>query len=252
MGAATVDVSSETSTVVHTGDTLAFELLTWNYGVNAASFGLPIYPTDVNFELVSAPLSMAGGFAVTLESADQTVSVSFASLSFGPGYIQGSGYTGGVSAVQGFLQLSPSLAEALFGGGSAFIDLRKRWAGCHDRLSALRAAAGCICQPVGGTAERRGAARSGGSGKPGKSGRFPKDRFGAGAPVRRVTFGGRSTAVWALPASGTCCAWTGVGATARIINRLHPLIHSDTIYMADRNPPLEPPQIHNGATKSTE
>src|ERR1019366_3162007 len=101
MGAATVDVSSETSTVVHTGDTLAFELLTWNYGVNAASFGLPLYPTDVNFELVS-----------------------FASLSFGPGYIQGSGYTGGVSAVQGFLQLSPSLAEALFGGGSAFIDLR--------------------------------------------------------------------------------------------------------------------------------
>jgi hypothetical protein len=124
MGAATVDVSSETSTVVHTGDTLAFQLLTWNYGVNAASFGLPLYPTDVNFELVSAPLSMAGGFAVTLESADRTVSVTLASLSFGPGYIQGSGYTGGVSAVQGFLQLSPSLAEALFGGGSAFIDLR--------------------------------------------------------------------------------------------------------------------------------
>src|ERR1035437_10971995 len=72
MGAATVDVSSETSTVVHTGDTLAFELLTWNYGVNAASFGLPRYPTVVNFELVSAPLSMAGGVAVTPESGGPT------------------------------------------------------------------------------------------------------------------------------------------------------------------------------------
>src|ERR1039458_10810242 len=95
MGAATVDVSSETSTVVHTGDTLAFELLTWNYGVNAASFGLPIYPTDVNFELVSAPLSMAGGFAVTLESAGRAVAGKVGSPSFGPGYIQGRGHTGG-------------------------------------------------------------------------------------------------------------------------------------------------------------
>src|ERR1039458_10411930 len=73
MGAATVDVSSDTSTVVHTGDTLAFELLTWNYGVNAASFGLPLYPTDVNFELVSAPLSMAGGVALPLESGGPQV-----------------------------------------------------------------------------------------------------------------------------------------------------------------------------------
>src|ERR1017187_10863469 len=93
MGAATVDVSSETSNVVHTGDTLAFELLTWNYGVNAASFGLPIYPTDVNFELVSAPLSMAGGVAVTLGSADRAGAGTFASLSFGPGYIRSGEHT---------------------------------------------------------------------------------------------------------------------------------------------------------------
>lgn len=124
VGAATIDVSSENSTVVRAGDTLAFELLTWNYGVNAASFGLPLYPTAVNFDLVSAPQSLAGGFAVTLESADRTVSVTFDSLTFGPGYIQGSEYTGAVSTVQGYLQLSPSFSEALFGGGSAFIALR--------------------------------------------------------------------------------------------------------------------------------
>ena len=55
IGAATIDVSAETSAVVHTGDTLVFHLLTWNFGVNAAAFGLPEYPTEVNFALVSAP-----------------------------------------------------------------------------------------------------------------------------------------------------------------------------------------------------
>ena len=124
VGAGTIDVSSETSTVVRTGDTLVFELLTWNFGVNAAALGLPQYPTEVNFALVSAPLSTAGGFAGTLESADRAVSVAFDNLTFGPGYFQGSGYTGEVSTLQGYLHLSPQLSEALFGGGSAVIALR--------------------------------------------------------------------------------------------------------------------------------
>ena len=124
VGAGTVDVSSANSTVVHAGETLAFQLLTWNYGVNAAAVGLPLYPTAVSFDLVSAPLSLAGGFTVTLESADQTVSVAFDSLTVGPGYIQGTDYTGAVSTVRGYLQLSPSFSEALFSDGSVFLALR--------------------------------------------------------------------------------------------------------------------------------
>jgi hypothetical protein len=124
VGAATIDVSAETSAVVHTGDTLVFQLLTWNYGVNAAVFDLPLYPTDVNFTLVSAPLSVAGGFAATLQSADRAVSVAFDSLTFGPGYFQGSGYVGEVSTLQGYLHLSPLLSEVLFSAPSAIMALR--------------------------------------------------------------------------------------------------------------------------------
>jgi hypothetical protein len=120
----TIDVSSETNVVVQTGDTLVFELLTWNFGVNATAFGLSPYPTAVNFDLVSVPLSVTGGVAATLESADQTLSIAFDPLTFGPGYIEGSGYTGAVSTVQGYLPLSPFLSQALFSSGSAFIALR--------------------------------------------------------------------------------------------------------------------------------
>jgi hypothetical protein len=124
VGAGTIDVSAETSSVVHTGDTLVFQLLTRNFGVNAAGLGLPRYPTGVNFDLISAPLNVTGGFDATLESADRAVSVAFDSLNFGPGYIQSSEYTGAVSTIQGYLQLSPALSEALFGAGSAVIALR--------------------------------------------------------------------------------------------------------------------------------
>jgi hypothetical protein len=40
VGAATIDVSSDTRAVVRTGDTLVYQLLTWTFGVNAAAIGL--------------------------------------------------------------------------------------------------------------------------------------------------------------------------------------------------------------------
>jgi hypothetical protein len=122
--AATIDISAETSTVVHTGDTLIFHMLTWNFGVNAAAFGVPEYPTDVSFALVSAPMGTAGAFAATLESEDRSVSVGFGDLTFGPGYFQGSGYTGEVSTLEGYLHLTPLLSEELFSTQSAVIALR--------------------------------------------------------------------------------------------------------------------------------
>jgi hypothetical protein len=120
------DLSAETSVTVHTGDTLVFQLLTWNYGLNGAAFGLPQYPTDVNFALASAPLGAVGEFAATLESADRTVSAGFGDLTFGPGYFQGSGYKGEVSTLHGFLHLAPRLSEELFGTASIVIALRNK------------------------------------------------------------------------------------------------------------------------------
>ena len=124
MGASTIDVSTETSAVVRTGDTLVFHLSTWNFGVNAAAWGLPLYPTDVTFALASAPLSGAGGFAATLESADRAVSVVFGNLTFSPGHFHGSGYSGEASTLESYLHLSPLLSEALFSASSAVIALR--------------------------------------------------------------------------------------------------------------------------------
>jgi len=115
--AATIDVSANTGATVRTGDTLVFHLLTWNYAVDAAAFGLPLYPSEVSFALVSAPVG--GEFTATLESADRGVSVAFGDLSFGPGYFQGSGYMGDVSTLQGRLSLSPLLSEVLFSSTSS-------------------------------------------------------------------------------------------------------------------------------------
>ena len=123
-GAATIDLSSKTSAVVHTGDTLVFHLLTSNFGVHAAAAGLPLDPTDVNFALATAPLSVAPGFSATLESADRSVAIAFGNLTFSTGYFQGSGYAGEVATLQGYLHLSPQLSEELLSGPSAVLALR--------------------------------------------------------------------------------------------------------------------------------
>ena len=124
--AATIDVSSDSSAIVRTGDTLVFHLLTRSYAVDAAAFGLPLYPSEVSFALVSAPREARGVFAATLESADRGVSVAFGNLIFGSGYFQGSGFTGDVSTLQGRLSLSPLQSEVLFGSTSAVIALRNQ------------------------------------------------------------------------------------------------------------------------------
>jgi hypothetical protein len=125
MGASTLDVSSETSIVVHAGDTLIFQLLTRSFGVNAALQDQSPYPTDLSFALVTAPLGEAAGFAATVESADGTVSVPLGDLTFGMGNLQSSGYTGAVSVLKGQLHLSSLLdSAALFSAPSIAIVLQ--------------------------------------------------------------------------------------------------------------------------------
>ena len=93
-------------------------------GVHAAGQNLSPYPTDVNFALVSDPLSGAAGFAASVESADGTVSVALDNLIFGLGNLQSSGYTGTVSVLQGALHLSSLLDSAgLFSGSSVAVAL---------------------------------------------------------------------------------------------------------------------------------
>ncbi len=121
-----LDVSAKTSTVVHTGDTLIFQLLTGSFGVNAALQNQPLYPTDVNFALVSAPLNGLAGFAATLESADGKVALALGDLTFGLGNFQSSGYTGAVSVLKGHLNLSLLDSERLFSASSVVIALQNK------------------------------------------------------------------------------------------------------------------------------
>lgn len=121
-----IDVSGDTSILVHTGDALIFHMFTSSYSVNAAALGLPLHPEDVNFALISDSPSGSGVFSATLESADRAVWLAFGSLTLGPGFFQGSGFEGEAATLQGFLHLSPVLSDAIFSAPSAVIVLRNQ------------------------------------------------------------------------------------------------------------------------------
>jgi len=124
LGAGTVDVSAQVSALLDTGNTLSFTVPSRNFSIDAASFGLPIYPTEVGFVFVSAPVDSLAQIAAVLESGDGSVSVSFgAPLSFVPGMFQGSRYRGPVSILEGSLQLSETLSQELFGSSPAVLTL---------------------------------------------------------------------------------------------------------------------------------
>ena len=122
--AGTLDVSADTSVLVHTGDTLVFHLLTSNFSGNAARFSMSRSPSLLDFALVSAPGVVPGEFAATLESADREVAVSFGELTFHSGYFQGSVYSGEISTLQGHVQLPLMLSETLLGASSILLTLR--------------------------------------------------------------------------------------------------------------------------------
>ena len=119
LGAATVS-DTDTSVLLHAGDSLAFEVLTWNFGFNAARFGLPAYPTDVTFTFVSAPVPADAAVSAWLESPDGGTYVPFAgSTAFLPGLFSSSQFSGIVSTLQGYMHLSPSDSAAIFQTGAA-------------------------------------------------------------------------------------------------------------------------------------
>ena len=124
LGAGTIDVSTQTSVLLDTGDALSFTVPSWNFGITAAKFGLAEYPTRVGFIFASVPEGSPGQFEVVLESGDGSVSVSLgAPLSFTTGIFQGAGYSGAVSVLDGSLLLSEALSQQLFGNSAAVLML---------------------------------------------------------------------------------------------------------------------------------
>jgi hypothetical protein len=116
--AGTVDVSTAETVFAAHGATLTFDLSTWSYTAHAQSFGIPLYPSDVIFSLVTAA-NASGQFAATLSSEDASTSVALDPLGFGSGYFSSSGFQGAVSVLQGHFHLNSSLSQEIFGSGGA-------------------------------------------------------------------------------------------------------------------------------------
>jgi hypothetical protein len=118
------DVSAQVSAVLNTGDALWFTVPSWNFGINAANYGLPEYPTSVGFVFVTAAEDSLAQFDAVLVSGDGSVSVSFgAPLGFVPATFQGSRYSGAVSVLEGSLPISETRSQQLFGSSSAVLIL---------------------------------------------------------------------------------------------------------------------------------
>jgi hypothetical protein len=116
--ATSIDVSAFTSTTLHPGDSISFDLFTWNYSANALAFGQPLNPSDIVFTLMTTPVNTAPALTAFIESTDQSVSFEFAGpLLFTAGYLSTASFETPVSAISGYLHLSDSDSLNLFSSG---------------------------------------------------------------------------------------------------------------------------------------
>ena len=98
-----IDVATQKSQTLHSGDTLAFLFTDSSFATNAANFGLSGSPASVTFNLMSAPIATSGQFSATLESLDGSAWAAFPGpLTFHGGWGQWAGFSGSVSDL-GFL-----------------------------------------------------------------------------------------------------------------------------------------------------
>jgi hypothetical protein len=237
MGGTISDITAESTTVVHTGDTLIFQLLTSNFVTNAAGRNFSLYPAEVNFAFMSAPLTRAA-FSATLESADGEVSMALGDLAFGAGFFQSSQYTGDVSVLKGHLSLSMADSASLFSALSIVITLQNKgpdvtvglapyllrqdlFAGLSGGPLSVGAIPGLVMLE---SLDRPSNSKSlAGAGPLAGDSEVPEPRAGG------LLLGGCLLLCVFSTFMARVARKRGQDATAREINRLHPLIHSDTI-----------------------
>lgn len=120
--AATIDVSSQTSVRLGTGDALEFAISAKNFADAASTFGLPEDPARLTFQFVTATQATAGAFSVSLESAGGEVSVALGTPGrLFQGVLHSPEYSGPVSMLSGSFAFSPSQSQALFDGTAALV-----------------------------------------------------------------------------------------------------------------------------------
>lgn len=120
MPAATVDVSLQTTQVLQSGDSLAFLFSDSSFARLASSIGSTPDPSQIFFNLCSAPVSPTGQFTVEVESLNDSASyASSAPVEWSSGVANNSEYSGPVSVLTDSLTLSSTLSQKIFAGSYA-------------------------------------------------------------------------------------------------------------------------------------
>jgi len=126
LGASVIDVTAQTSVLLHLGDELRFEIDSIGYNSIAGLYGAPPLPERVEFVMDNAPDMGAGRFIAWMESATGQLEVRFATLWQIPASFHGSQYTGPITVLTSALDVAGQDSAALFGERRAFLVLQNR------------------------------------------------------------------------------------------------------------------------------
>jgi hypothetical protein len=120
MQAETVDVSMRTAQLLQSGDALTFLFTDASYAQLALGMGMAPYPSQIFFDLISAPVGAAGQFTVELESQDKSAGALFPGpVQWTSGVVATSGYSGPASVLTDSLALSSMLSQQIFADSHA-------------------------------------------------------------------------------------------------------------------------------------
>jgi hypothetical protein len=124
LSAKTIDVSSQTTQELQSGDSLVFLFADTSYAQRASSMGMASSPLEIFFNLISTPIGSAGQFTATLESMDGSASALFPGpITWSNGVAQTSGYSGQASVLSDNVTLSSALSREIFAGSEAELAL---------------------------------------------------------------------------------------------------------------------------------
>jgi hypothetical protein len=121
---ATINVSTQQSVTLETGDTLIYSISAYSYLVHAPQLGGPADPSAITVSLLADPLIGSLGLGLSLESYGGGVSAPMENVSQEDGYFAGSLYQGPVTGETGFMQLSPDLSSELFSGPAVLLEVQ--------------------------------------------------------------------------------------------------------------------------------
>jgi hypothetical protein len=124
LSAAPIVVSLQSALLLQSGDSLTFLFSDSSYARQASTMGIATSPSQIFFNLISAPVDSAGQFTAEVESADGSVSALFSGpLGWVSSVVQMSGYDGQASVLMGNLMLSSTLSQELFAESQAELTL---------------------------------------------------------------------------------------------------------------------------------